>query len=113
VTGGGQVETQPERTALAWQRSGLGIIGIGGLVGRHALRATSPLLLVVAGTTALLGLTVLGALAPVRYRRLQQQADGGRPIAAVPDLVRVVTALVVLTGVAALITVLSTTGLIG
>jgi putative membrane protein len=113
VTGSGQVETQPERTVLAWQRTGLGVMAVGGLVTHGALQATSPLLLVVAGATALLGLTVLGALAPVRYRRLQQQADGGRPIAAVPDLVRGVTALVVLTGVAALITVLSTTGRTG
>lgn len=102
-----QVETQPERTALAWQRTGLGVIGIGGLVTHHALRASSPQLLVVAGATALLGLAVLGALAPVRYRRLQRQTDADPAGVAVPDLLRVVTVIVVLTALAALVTVLS------
>jgi putative membrane protein len=107
VTGGAKVETQPERTALAWQRTGLGVIGVGGLVTHHALRTTSPQLLVVAGITALLGLGVLGALAPMRYRRLQQLTDEDPAGAAVPHLLRAVTGIVVLTAVAALVTVLS------
>jgi putative membrane protein len=107
VTLGGQVETQEERTALAWQRTGLGVIGVGGLVAHHALRTSSPLLLVVAGATALLGLGVLGTLAPVRYRRLQRQTVEDPAGAAVPDLLRAVTVIVVLTALAALVTVLS------
>lgn len=99
------VETQPERTALAWQRTGLGVLAVGGLVSHGALKATSPLLLVVAGCTALLGLAILGGLAPVRYRRLRHSA--ATDDAAVPDLVRVATTVVVLTGVAALVAVLA------
>lgn len=106
MTGSGPVETQPERTALAWQRTGLGVLAVGGLVSHGALKATSPLLLVAAGATALLGLTILGALAPVRYRRLQQPHPEARG-AAVPGLLRAATAIVVLTGVAALVAVLA------
>jgi hypothetical protein len=40
-------------------------------------------------------------------RARTQQTDGGRLIAAVPDLLRTVTVIVVLPGVAALVTVLS------
>jgi len=105
VTGSRAVETQPERTALAWQRTGLGVLAVGGLVSHGALKATSPLLLVAAGATALLGLAVLGGLAPVRYRRLQHSAEGSGT--AVPGLLRAATAIVVLTGLAALVAVLS------
>ena len=106
MTGSRAVETQPERTALAWQRTGLGVLAVGGLVSHGALKATSPLLLVAAGITALLGLAILGGLAPVRYRRLQRAAEG-RGGVAVPGLLRAATAIVVLTGVAALVTVVS------
>ena len=64
-------ETQPERTALAWQRTGLGVLAVAGLVGHGAVEHRSPLLLVLAGVPALLGLGLLGALAPLRYRRLR------------------------------------------
>ena len=112
MTGSRAVETQPERTALAWQRTGLGVLAVGGLVSHGALKASSPLLLVAAGATALLGLAVLGGLAPVRYRRLQRPA-GGSTGTAVPGLLRAATAIVVLTGVAALIAVLAVTHLPG
>jgi putative membrane protein len=113
VSGNRAVETQPERTALAWQRTGLGVLAVGGLVSHAALKATSPLLLVVAGCTALLGLGILGGSAPVRYRRLLESAPDSRDGAAVPGLVRGATATVVLTAVAALISVLAAAGPIG
>jgi putative membrane protein len=103
VTGSRPSETQPERTALAWQRTGLGVLAVGGLVAHGALQGTSPLLLVLAGGTALLGLAVLGGLAPVRYRRLRQLPTHG---AAVPGLLAAATGVVVLTGAAALVAVL-------
>jgi putative membrane protein len=106
VTGSRPVETQPERTALAWQRTGLGVLAVGGLVSHGALQERSPLLLVVAGATALLGLAILGGLAPVRYRRLQRPAVE-RGDAGVPGLLRAATAIVVLTGVAALVAVVA------
>ena len=105
MTGSRPVETQPERTALAWQRTGLGVLAVGGLVSHGALKATSPLLLVAAGATALLGLAILGGLAPVRYRRLRQPPTEHEGVA-VPGLLRAATAIVVLTGVAAVVAVL-------
>jgi putative membrane protein len=107
MTGNSQVETQPERTALAWQRTGLGVLAVGGLVAHGALQGTSPLLLVLAGGVALLGLAILGGLAPVRYRRLRLPASDAPDGAAVPGLLRAATAVVVLTGVAALVAVLA------
>ena len=53
-----------ERTDLAWQRTGLGLLSVGGLLGARALGNHLPALLVVAGVAALLGLLVLGVLTP-------------------------------------------------
>ena len=69
-------ETQPERTALAWQRTGLGVMAVAGLLGHRAVRGQHALLLVLAGLAALLGLAVLGALAPVRYRDVRRRVTG-------------------------------------
>jgi putative membrane protein len=94
------METQPERTALAWQRSGLGILAVAGLIGHGAVRAEEPAALVAAGAAALLGLGVLGGLAPLRYRQLSRGLTGPAPalaITAVVVLVAVLAALAVLT----------------
>ncbi|TFV63095.1 UNVERIFIED_ORG: DUF202 domain-containing protein [Bacillus sp. AZ43] len=96
------VETQPERTALAWQRTGLGVLAVAGLLAHGAVRDRDPAVLVVAGAAALLGLAVLGGLAPVRYRRLA----GSRSGVAVPALVRAATAVVVVVAVLAAVAVL-------
>jgi putative membrane protein len=96
-------ETQPERTALAWQRTGLGVLAVAGLLGHRAVEDERPLLLVIAGVAALLGLVVLGALAPVRYRDVRQGlAERG---VAAPLLVAGVTAIVLLVGAAAAVAV--------
>ncbi|MGY1846527.1 MULTISPECIES: DUF202 domain-containing protein [unclassified Blastococcus] len=99
------VETQPERTALAWQRTGLGLLAVAGLVAHRAVGAERPALLVAGGVTALLGLLLLGALAPARYRQVRRRvADGGRVSS--PALARAATATVVLTALAAAVAVL-------
>jgi putative membrane protein len=99
------VETQPERTALSWQRTGLGVLGLAGLLGHDAVRRGQPVLLLVAGGTALLGLGVLGGLAPLRYRRLR---GGPMPGAgAATRLVAAATATVVLACLAAAVAVLT------
>jgi putative membrane protein len=96
--GGG---TQPERTALAWQRTGLGVLAVSGLLGHRAVEEGRPVLLVLAGVAALLGLVVLGALAPVRYRDVRRGVAAGTGVAT-PRLVAGVTATVLLvTAVAA------------
>ena len=99
-------ETQPERTVLSWQRTGLGILAVGGLLAHRSVLAGRPELLVVAGGIALLGLGVLGALAPLRDRALRR-ADPGRGPAAAPGLVAVATGMVVLVALAALGALLS------
>jgi putative membrane protein len=94
-------ETQPERTALAWQRTGLGILAVAGLLAHGALESELPAMLLVAGVAALFGLAVLGALAPVRYRQVRRLlAASGRGRAA-PGLITAVTALVALVALAA------------
>lgn len=95
------VETQPERTALSWQRTGLGVLAVAGLIGHRAVGQGAAGLLVVAGVVALLGLAVLGGLAPLRYRRLAQR------LGAEPGLAAGVTAVVALTALAAAVGVLT------
>jgi len=97
------VGTQPERTALAWQRTGLGVLAVAGLLGHRALEHRSAVALVVAGLAALLGLGVLGGLAPVRYRHVQRR---GTAAMAAPRLLAAATAVVVLAALAAAVAVL-------
>jgi putative membrane protein len=98
-------ETQPERTALAWQRTGLGVLAVGGLLGHRAVEQERPVLLVLAGAVGLLGLAVLGALAPVRYRDVRRRVAAGTAVGA-PRLVAGVTATVLFVAVAAAVAVL-------
>jgi putative membrane protein len=100
VTGAPTGETQPERTALAWQRTGFGVLAVAGLLAHAALVSGRGLLVVLAGVVALLGLTVLGRLAPQRYRRVRRAADDGADVAAARP-VAAVTGLVVVTAAAA------------
>jgi putative membrane protein len=99
-------ETQPERTVLSWQRTGLGVLAVSGLLARTAATGDAPVRLAVAGGVALLGLGVLGGLAPLRARALQRALGRGRGVA-VPLLALVVTAVVLAVAGAALAAVLS------
>jgi putative membrane protein len=85
------------RTDLAWQRTGLGLLSVGGLLGARALSRQVPALLVVAGLAALLG---LGVLTPLRYRLLDRRRAAGEPVAA-PGAMGAVTLAVVAVSVAA------------
>jgi len=97
----GPVETQPARTALAWQRTGLGVLLVAGLLGRGAAMDGELLLVVPAAVAALAGLVVLGVLGPRRQRAADAAARGGRDARA-PGTVALATGLVVLTAVCAL-----------
>ena len=88
------------RTSLAWQRTGLGLIGVAALLGGRAFGTGSPSLLVIAGAAALVGAAVLGVLAPVRSRQLQRRRAAGEGVAA-PGAAITVTLAVVLVAVAA------------
>ena len=103
----GPGETQPERTALAWQRTGLGVMAVAGLLGHGALETENPVLLAVAGAAALLGLGVLGGLAPVRYRQVRRMLGGGGNGGSAPVLVTAVTVAVTLVGLAAMAAVVT------
>ena len=99
-------ETQPERTVLSWQRTGLGVLAVSGLLARAAVTGDAPVRLVVAGGVALLGLGVLGGLAPLRARTLGRTLGRGHGVA-VPRLALLVTAVVLAVAGAALVAVLS------
>ncbi|MGY1759849.1 DUF202 domain-containing protein [Geodermatophilus sp. SYSU D00779] len=99
-------ETQPERTVLSWQRTGLGVLALAGLLARAAVTDGAPVRLAVAGGVALLGLGVLGGLAPVRARAVDRALDLGTEVA-VPRLALAVTAVVVAVAGVALVAVLS------
>jgi putative membrane protein len=99
-------ETQPERTALAWQRTGLGVLGVAGILAHRALESGRPATLVASGAAALLGLVVLGVLAPVRYRDVRRHVASGTAATA-PRLVASVTATVVFVGAVAAVAVLA------
>lgn len=103
---GTRVETQPERTGLAWQRSGLGVLGVAGLIGHGAFVRGSPVLLLLGGVVALLGLGLLGAVAPLRYRRLLRAVAAGAPAAA-PGLAALAVGTVAAAAVAAACAVLT------
>jgi putative membrane protein len=99
------METQPERTALSWQRTGLGVLAVGGLVAHGAVEHEDRVLLVVAGAAALLGLGVLGGLAPVRYRHVRRRREADAAMST-PGLLGAVTVAVVLVALAAATAVL-------
>jgi putative membrane protein len=90
-----------ERTDLAWQRTGLGLVSVAGLLGFRAFSTGTAALLVVAGVAGLLGIGVLGVLTPARYRLLQRRRAAGLGVAA-PGAVAAVTVAVALVAVAGL-----------
>lgn len=94
-----------ERTALAWQRSGLGMLGVAALVGHSAVRHGEPALIALAGFAALLGLGVLGGLAPVRYRQVRRRLAADE-YTGEPLMITAMTVAVGLVGVAAVVAIL-------
>ena len=100
-------ETQAERTALSWQRTGLGVMAVAGLLGLRAVEFRHPVLLVVAGVTALAGLGVLGGLAPVRYRQVRRMLDEHGTGGSAPRLLAALTGAAALAAVAALVGVVT------
>jgi uncharacterized membrane protein YidH (DUF202 family) len=94
-------ETQPARTALAWQRTGLGMLLVAGLLARSAVLHEELLLVLPTAVVALAGLAVLGVVAS-RRQRAAQAAAAVHGDARASGAVRLATALVVLTGACAL-----------
>jgi len=97
---GPPVETQPERTGLAWQRTAPGVLAVAALIAHGAFLDGDLLLVLLSGGVALLGLALLGAVAPRRYRRmLRAIAIGGN--AAADRSVLVAVGVVVVAALAA------------
>jgi uncharacterized membrane protein YidH (DUF202 family) len=94
-------ETQPARTALAWQRTGLGLLLVAGLLARGAAEQRQVLLVAPAAVVAVAAIVVLGLLTP-RRRRTSHQAASSAGRGQSPRTVASVTALVVLAAVCAL-----------
>jgi putative membrane protein len=101
----GPAETQAARTALAWQRTGLSVLAVAGLLARGAAAEGRLLLVVPAAVVAVAGIVVLGVLAPRRQRAGDAAARAGGDARA-PRTAAVATAAVVLTAVCALGTAL-------
>ena len=97
----GPAETQPARTALAWQRTGLSLLLVAGLLARAAAVHGVLLAVVPAAVVAGAGLAVLGVLGPRRQRATQAVAGTGADARA-PRTAALATGLVVLTAVCAL-----------
>ena len=96
------METQAPRTALAWQRTGLSLLGVAGLLARGAAVHGRLLLVVPPAVVAGAGLVVLGVLGPRRQRNSDAAARASGDARA-PHAAAVVTGLVVLTAVCALL----------
>jgi putative membrane protein len=97
----GALETQSARTALAWQRTGLSLLLVAGLLGRGAAVHGRLVLVVPTAVVALAGLAVLGVLGPRRQRDGDAAARTGGDARA-PRAATVATGLVVLTALCAL-----------
>jgi uncharacterized membrane protein YidH (DUF202 family) len=97
----GPMETQAARTALAWQRTGLSMLPVAGLLARGAAAQGDLLLVVPAAVVAVAGLALLGVLGP-RRERSSAAAVRTHGDARAPRSAALATALVVLTALCAL-----------
>ena len=86
-------ETQPERTVLSWQRLGLSVLAVAGLLTHGAVLAHRPAGLAAATGIAVLALVVLAVAVPARHRRIRRAVEGGAPASA-PRLAALATAVV-------------------
>lgn len=98
-TGWRDPATAAERTAMAWERTGFGLIGIGGLVA-HAGR-DQPGAKVATGLVVLaLGAGLSLVWAPARYRAIMREAGAGRNPRPQAAALRLLTVAVVLLALA-------------
>ena len=94
-------ETQPARTVLAWQRTGLGVLAVAGLLLRSAVVHDEPAVLALSAVVAAAGLVVLGVLTR-RRATSAQRAAGNAGDARASRLAAGVTGLVLLCAACAL-----------
>ena len=95
---------QPERTAMAWQRTALGIGGVAALLVHHGAGRVA---LMVPAAGALAGALALLVVVEARYERMAREvAAGDSPMG--PRLVRLTALGVVLLALVACAVVVST-----
>jgi uncharacterized membrane protein YidH (DUF202 family) len=90
---------QSERTAMAWQRTALGVGGIGAV-----LLHSGSVFTAVVGALGLVVALALLVLTERRYERIMRKVQGGEP-ASQPALMLTMSTVVVLLAVAALVLV--------
>jgi putative membrane protein len=98
-------ETQPERTALSWTRTALGVVAVAVLIGHRAVVGGHPVLLVPAGGCALLGVALLSGVGVVRDRTVRDRVARDEAVAD-PRLAALATGVVVVVGAVAAVSVL-------
>lgn len=69
---------QAERTALAWRRTGLGLVGVGALLLHSGGDGPAVLSLGVGAADVATGAVLAGVVAPARYRRTLADVTAGR-----------------------------------
>ena len=99
-------DTQAERTALAWQRTALGVVGVAALMGHRAITGGHPALLLPAGACALLGVVLFAGFGAVRDRQVREAVARDEPLPT-GRLVRFATVVVVVVAVAAAVSVVA------
>lgn len=87
-----------ERTALSWERTGFGVLGVGGLL-THAGRSHAGVLLVAGLVVLVLGALVSTAYAPLRYRHAERAIARGTSPRPSPTALRALTAVIIATAV--------------
>ena len=103
-------ETQPERTALSWTRTALGVVAVAALMGHRAVVGGHPALLVPAGVCALLGVALASGVGAVRDRTVRERASRGEPVAGPRLAVAATGVVVVVAAVAALFVLVGRAG---
>ena len=98
-------ETQPERTALSWTRTALGVVAVAALIAHRAVIGGHPALLLPAGGCALLGVALVSGVGAVRDRRVRDRASRDEPVAD-PRLAVLATVVVLVVGAVAALSVL-------
>lgn len=85
---------QAERTALAWRRTGLGLIGVGALLLHSGGEGPAVLSLGVGAADVATGAVLAAVVAPARYRRTLAAVTAGRtPLARWSSLAATVCAV--------------------
>jgi uncharacterized membrane protein YidH (DUF202 family) len=96
---------QAERTAMAWQRTALGLAGVSALLLHHAGGKVAPS---VPGAVGLLAALVVLLLVETRYLRRDRDEHETSPMGVGP--VRGITAVTVLLALSAVVVVLTARG---